>query len=126
MNSIQKDLDSTKVTMQCGADLVMLYSTPITGLWLANADDCKRIRADLKPPHRPNVWRFVESGAFVLIESLPAIDIAEIQDDRWIMFMITEGAKHLKPIKIKFRAYRKPDMFFTGAGFEGLTKEVGT
>lgn len=120
MNSIQRDLESIKVTMQYGTDLVTLYSTPIAGLWLANADDCKRIRADLGPPHRPNVWRFVESGALVLIESLPAINIAEIQGDRWTMFMITEGAKHLSPIKIKFREYKKPDMFFAGVGVDKL------
>ena len=124
MNSIEKDLDSRKSTMQCGVDLVTLYSTPITDLWLASADDCERVRADLKPPHSPNVWRFVESGALVLVESLPAVDITEVQSDKWTMFMITEGAKHLSPIKIKFRGYIKPDMFFAGEGVDLIGKPI--
>jgi hypothetical protein len=125
MNSIQKDLESRKTTMYCGGDLVAIYSTPIAGLWLANAVDCERVRADLKPPHRPSVWRFADSGALVLIESLPALDIAEIQGNSWIMSMIMEGAKHLKPIKIKFREYKKPEMSFAVEGIGRLGKPCG-
>lgn len=124
MNSIQKDLDSRKITMQCDGPVVTLYSTPIAGLWLASADDCKRVRAVNESPHGPNMWRFVDSDTLFLIESLPVLSVAEMQSDKWIIFMITEGAKRLKPIRIKFREYRKLDMFFDGESAERIGRPI--
>jgi hypothetical protein len=112
MSSIQKDLESRKTTMSCRGDMVTLYATPIAGLWLASELDCARVFADMSAHHMPNVWRF-DNGSTFLIESLPSLNVAEIQGNAWVLFMLTEGARHMKPIKIKFREYKKPCVFRT-------------
>ena len=122
MNSIEEDLESRKTTMRHGSDMVTLYATAIDNLWLATKKDCARVRADLSPYHRPNVWRFDSNGALFLIESLPALDISAIQADSLLMFVLTKSATHLQPIVIKFREYKKPDMFFAGEGVERIMK----